>query len=354
MPLFMDIHTVGDEPFSVEDVVKAHMEDLAIQDKFGVTQIKYWVNEEAQTIFCLMRGPDKESCHKVHQESHGNTACNIIEVSDNEYNLFMGVGTQVHDLAHTEKGDIDVGYRTLLGINSISTSNNVYKKKVFSLIEEQNGVVVPDASSGILVSFIYASEALKTALNVASYFQNRDDIEFSMALSTGDPVGEFSEQFFEDVKQRVIALSALGLNSLVYADANTVSLANKEQHVAALSTEALHIVEPNAIQLAEEVFAVLSANLTSTDFSSARLDSELGLSKSQSYRRLNALTGMSQNKLIQSFRLQQALDMLAARDRSVSEVAYDSGFSSPSYFTRSFKQRFGITPAQFVASQQSS
>ena len=89
MPLYMDIHTVGAEPFSIEDVVKAHMEDLAIQEKFGVTQIKYWVNEETQTIFCLMRGPDKESCHLVHKESHGNTACNIIEVSDNEYNLYI-------------------------------------------------------------------------------------------------------------------------------------------------------------------------------------------------------------------------------------------------------------------------
>ena len=52
MPLYMDIHNVDSDDFSVEDVVKAHMEDLAIQDKFGVKQIKYWVNEEAKTIFC--------------------------------------------------------------------------------------------------------------------------------------------------------------------------------------------------------------------------------------------------------------------------------------------------------------
>ena len=107
MPLYMDIHTVDSDAFSVEDVVKAHMEDLAIQEKFGVTQLKYWVNEKAKTIFCLMQGPDKEACHQVHAQSHGNTACNIIEVSDNEYNLFMGLGTEVNDLAKTESGNLD-------------------------------------------------------------------------------------------------------------------------------------------------------------------------------------------------------------------------------------------------------
>ena len=100
MPLYMDIHVVDSDEFSAEDVVKAHMEDLAIQDRYGVRQLKYWVNEDAKTIFCLMQGPDKESCNLVHLKSHGNTACNIIEVSDNEYNLFMGQGTDVNDLAY--------------------------------------------------------------------------------------------------------------------------------------------------------------------------------------------------------------------------------------------------------------
>ena len=102
------------ENFSVEDVVKAHMEDLAIQDKFGVTQIKYWVNVDQKTLFCLMEGPDKESCHNCHKESHGQTACNIIEVKDDEFKLFLGEGTKdANDLAETVMGEIDTGYRTV-------------------------------------------------------------------------------------------------------------------------------------------------------------------------------------------------------------------------------------------------
>jgi len=68
MPLYMDIHTVDSDELSAEDVVKAHMEDLAIEDKFGVKQLKYWVNEQGKTIFCLMEGPSKEACNQVHLE----------------------------------------------------------------------------------------------------------------------------------------------------------------------------------------------------------------------------------------------------------------------------------------------
>ena len=126
MPLYMDIHTVDSDDFSAEDVVKAHMEDLAIQDKFGVKQLKYWVNEQAKTIFCLMEGPDKDACNQVHLQSHGNTACNIIEVADNEYNLFMGQGTNINDLATTDSGDLDPGYRTVLLTNIINFSQNFF------------------------------------------------------------------------------------------------------------------------------------------------------------------------------------------------------------------------------------
>lgn len=50
MPLYMDIHTVDSDSFTVEDVVKVHMEDLAVEESFGVTQIKYWVDTENKII----------------------------------------------------------------------------------------------------------------------------------------------------------------------------------------------------------------------------------------------------------------------------------------------------------------
>jgi AraC-like DNA-binding protein len=350
----MDIHTVGAEPFSIEDVVKAHMEDLAIQEKFGVTQIKYWVNEETQTIFCLMRGPDKESCHLVHKESHGNTACNIIEVSDNEYNLYMGIGPAVNDLAKTESGEVDTGYRTFLSINFVSLSGEAgAKKEIYRILEENEGVVIPDPSNTILISFIYASDAIKCAKNVRTYLEgSAGDMIYSMGISTGEPVDEHGDAMFEETKKRVSTFVSLGLNSNIYVDHESMLLANKEQHVNNLSTDRLSVLNTEGINQLLELNSILSSNQTNPLFNAAMLDSKLGLSKSKAYRTLLALTGLSQNKIIQDYRLGKAILLLSEGTMSIAEIAYDCGFNSPSYFTRSFKKRYGISPNNFGASDK--
>ncbi len=66
-----------------------------------------------------MEDSDKESCHAVHQESHGGTPCNIIEVSEDEFNIFSGKGIKnKNDLTQTLSRDVDAGFRTLLLINT--------------------------------------------------------------------------------------------------------------------------------------------------------------------------------------------------------------------------------------------
>src|SRR5687768_17028111 len=90
MPLFMDFHKGLST--SAEEVKKAHIADEAVQSKYGVIYHQFWINEEEGTVFCLMEGPDKESCAAVHREAHGNMACSIVEVNPGWYKLFMGSG----------------------------------------------------------------------------------------------------------------------------------------------------------------------------------------------------------------------------------------------------------------------
>ena len=78
-----------------------------------------------------------------------------------------------------------------------------------------------------------------------------------------------------------------------------------------------------------------------------KLNASLGLSKSQSYRKIKSSTGMPTNKLIQEFRLRQAIENIKQNNKTIAEIAYDYGFSSPTYFTRMFKKRFGILPTTY-------
>ena len=82
MPLFMDVHNVGDELPPAEEIAKAHQADLETQGKHGVDYKRYWVDEKAGKIFCLVDAPDAEAAHTVHREAHGLVADEIYEVSE--------------------------------------------------------------------------------------------------------------------------------------------------------------------------------------------------------------------------------------------------------------------------------
>ena len=81
MALFMDVHNM-EGGVSAEDVAGAHQADLETQGKYGVNYLRYWVDESAGKIFCLVEAEDAESANTVHREAHGLVADEIYSVSE--------------------------------------------------------------------------------------------------------------------------------------------------------------------------------------------------------------------------------------------------------------------------------
>ena len=81
MPLFLDVHNVAGG-VSAADVAGAHMKDLQEQSKHEVKYLRYWVDEKAGKIFCLVDAPNKEAAHTVHRNAHGLVADEIYEVTE--------------------------------------------------------------------------------------------------------------------------------------------------------------------------------------------------------------------------------------------------------------------------------
>ncbi|MGH3411914.1 MAG: DUF4242 domain-containing protein [Marmoricola sp.] len=79
MPLYMDVHHI-DGGVKLEDVAKAHAQDLKIQSEHGVDYKSYWVDEAEGRIFCLVEAPDPDAANTVHREAHGLVADEIHEV----------------------------------------------------------------------------------------------------------------------------------------------------------------------------------------------------------------------------------------------------------------------------------
>lgn len=81
MPLFMDVHNI-EGGVSVEDVAGAHKADLDTQGQYGVNYLRYWVDEDAGRIFCLVEANSAEDANAVHREAHGLVADEIFSVKE--------------------------------------------------------------------------------------------------------------------------------------------------------------------------------------------------------------------------------------------------------------------------------
>jgi hypothetical protein len=83
MALFMDTHNL-EGGVKASDVAQAHMADLKTQDEYGVHYLRYWVDEGAGKIFCLVDAPDADAAIRVHREAHGLVADSINPVLEGE------------------------------------------------------------------------------------------------------------------------------------------------------------------------------------------------------------------------------------------------------------------------------
>lgn len=89
---------------------------------------------------------------------------------------------------------------------------------------------------------------------------------------------------------------------------------------------------------------IIQQHLADSDFSVERLGEEVGLSRVQLYRKVKVLTGKTPVELLRKARLMKARTMVTTTDRSIAEIAYATGFTSPSYFNKCFKDEFGVSP----------
>lgn len=122
---------------------------------------------------------------------------------------------------------------------------------------------------------------------------------------------------------------------------------NEEPTVDGLptDTEELEEDEPSNVSLFITRFKeTVEARLSDSDVSVEELAADMSLSRVQLYRKVKAVTGSSPVELLRTARLKRAYQLLLTTDMSVSEVAYAVGFTAPSYFTKCFKEEYGMVP----------
>ena len=112
-----------------------------------------------------------------------------------------------------------------------------------------------------------------------------------------------------------------------------------------LSKESVSDVDKGFVDRFREL---IEENLADSELSVEDVGSKMGLSRVQLYRKIKALTNYSPNELVRIARLKKAASLLASSEKTISEITYEVGFTSPSYFTKCYKEYFGESPTDFL------
>lgn len=116
---------------------------------------------------------------------------------------------------------------------------------------------------------------------------------------------------------------------------------------AQLNPSEIDIPDPDKLLLTSCV-KIIEENFQDEHFGVGDFAREVGMSRTQLFRKLKYLVGMSASELIYSIRLKRASELLKSGKFTVSEVAYKTGFSTPSSFSNTFKKRFKISPREYI------
>jgi signal transduction histidine kinase/DNA-binding response OmpR family regulator len=113
---------------------------------------------------------------------------------------------------------------------------------------------------------------------------------------------------------------------------------------AGISTEA-----DREKEFLQKLILAIEERLSDADLTIPELSQQLAMSDAQLYRKLKAISGKTPSQFVRTVRLQKAMALLRSSGLNVSEIAYEVGFTSPQYFSRMFKEEFGIPPSEFSA-----
>lgn len=122
-----------------------------------------------------------------------------------------------------------------------------------------------------------------------------------------------------------------------------------------LKTEIKEIVQNETdLKFMTDLETILATHYVNENFNVDSFAQEVGMSRTLFFKKIKAITGHTPNEYIQIYKLRKAADMLSkGTDKNVSEIAYDVGFRSPQYFSKCFKDFFGVVPREFMKEQAS-
>ena len=364
MPLFLDLHDLP-EGITSAHVAEMHQADLDLEHKYNCRGLTYWCDEKRKTAFCLIEAPNKQALIDLHENAHGAIPTRIIEVNDTIVESFLG---RIEDPEKSKNINLNIinnqAFRTLMvvkiksktlritEINTLKAAIRGYTISIKALTSQCNGRLVKQEANTFLISFVSVTDAMHCGVKIQELHNAvfTPDLEFKIGISAGIPVTD-KDSIFEDTIKTADYLSdiAKGSFSITAAVKDLFEGENQNKPISkSIAITVLNTLDEDFMRL---LMAYTEKIWPQTTISVSDFEENLGYSKSKLYRTMMNLVGKSPNMFLRDYRLNKALELLEKQNYNISEIAYQTGFSSPAYFSKCFHKKYRILPSNFIANK---
>jgi len=237
----------------------------------------------------------------------------------------------------------------------IETISNRYNKKL--------QIIVSDQTSRMGLSQLSNAHSLTKIKNLEALVLNAMHIQdpeykyvtpkfdpvnrqLKIALSSGVPVTS-KDNIFEEATTLATRMCDV-VNEVLVISSEVKLLFESENRNIIIDEDLVRVLKPSEEVFLTQLMDYIENFWNKPNFNVGNFSKELGYSKSQLYRKLMKLTGKSSSNFLRAFRLDKALGLLHKQYGNISEIAYETGFNSPAYFSKCFLDKYGILPSKYV------
>jgi AraC-like DNA-binding protein len=211
-------------------------------------------------------------------------------------------------------------------------------------ILKKNGREVSSEGSEVVASFVEGEKAFSAAVTICESLSGESALDLRIGLHAGEPVMQ-SDRLFGDTVQMLQRLNTFGRGKPLVMTQSIRELLGDDAVLAQKSR--LDVLSPRDESFVASLFDAVESGFSEEGFDMEACCRRIAVSESQLYRYTTRIFGLSPNNLLRSYRLLRAREMLRATDLSVSQVGFDTGFSSSSYFSKCFKSQYGLLPLAY-------
>lgn len=358
---------------TARDVAEAHREDLKVQDRYGCRALTYWFDETKGIAFCLVEAPDINSVTAMHNQAHGLIPHKIVEVDNRLVEAFLGRIKDPDRPPGISDSELfifsDPAFRIIMSINfrnvlrfkmkRVKTTGQILLKKqtdtIKGIFEKFNGRQTRRTGDGLMVSFSSINKAVRCAIEIQEEINSHKTgsangiLSPSIGMSGGEPVTAKAD-FFGEAVQLAWRLSYIAREGKIIGSSKIYNYLKGAHIFEKEDTERFIILDPEEEFFLNQLMDATESSWNRENFNVNLLSRHIGLSKSQLYRKIIALTGYSPNNFVREYRLEQAIKMIENKQGNIAQVAFESGFSNPGYFSKCFRNQFGMLPSEYARS----